>query len=135
MTKRWFTNDDNVVLHGFDVVSYFVEDRAVLGGASLSAEHDGVTFYFSSAENRDAFRKNPEKYAPAFGGWCAYAISEDPPKLTPPDPRTFKLYNGELLVFLNDLHEGEPVNTKVLWQENERQLMEMANRNWKTMNG
>jgi len=66
MSVRWFTDDDNVVLHGFDVVADAREDRAIQGGASLSAEYDGAVFYFSSEENRDAFRQNPAKYVPAF---------------------------------------------------------------------
>lgn len=128
-TASWFKNGDGVVLDGYDVVAYFSEDRAVRGRAEHALEHAGGTFYFSSAANLDAFRKAPESYAPKFGGFCAFGVAANKAKV-PSDPRTFKIYNGELLLFFNDLYEGQPVNTKVMWNANEKQHHDTALRTW-----
>lgn len=118
-----------VALDGHDVVAYFTEDRAVRGGSDLAVEHDGATFYFSSQDNRDSFRESPERYKPAFDGYCAFAVAAHKARV-PSDPKTFKVYNGSLLLFFNDLHEGKPVNTKVMWNANEQQHYLDATRNW-----
>lgn len=128
-TASWFKNGDGVVLDGYDVVAYFSEDRAIRGRAEHAHEHAGGTFYFSSAANLDAFRKAPESYTPKFGGYCAFGVASNKAKV-PSDPTTFKIYNGELLLFFNDLYEGQPVNTKVMWNANEKQLHDTALRTW-----
>ncbi len=130
--KRWNTNADNVVLGGYDVVAYHTEDRAVRGKAEHTVTHEGAKFYFASAENMAAFRKESGKYLPKFGGYCAFGVAAQKAK-APTDPRTFKIYNGELLLFYNDLYQGQPVNTKVMWNQNEKQLYTQAVSTWKTL--
>lgn len=130
--KNWNTNSDNVVIDGYDVVAYFTEDRPVRGRADLSAEYDGVKFYFSSSENLEAFKKDPQKFAPKFGGFCAFGVAANKAKV-PVDPHTFKVYNGELLLFFNDLYKGQPVNTKIMWNQNERKLYQDATTTWPTL--
>ena len=103
--------------------------RAVQGLAELSAEHEGATFYFTSPEHRAQFQEAPGDFAPKFGGYCAFGVAAHKARV-PSDPRTFKIYNGELLLFFNDLFEGAPVNTKVLWNQDEQQLYEQASRMW-----
>lgn len=128
----WNTNSDDVVLDGYDVVAYFNAAEAVRGRVDLSATHDGVIFHFSSTENRSAFRQQPEKYLPKFGGFCAFGVAANKAKV-PVDPETFKIYNGELLVFFNDLYQGEKVNTKVMWNGSERDLYQQATEIWPTL--
>ena len=125
-------NDQGVVIDGYDVVSYFTEDRAVRGRKELGIEHEGATFYFSSQENQELFRASPDRYSPKFEGFCAFGVAAHKMRV-PSDPRTFKIYNGELLLFFNDLHEGNPVNTKVMWNANEQQLYDDASRAWPTL--
>ena len=67
---------DGIAIDGWDTVAYFTEDGAVRGVPEFSHEWDGATWLFSSAANRDLFASNPEAYAPEFGGWCAYALSQ-----------------------------------------------------------
>jgi YHS domain-containing protein len=131
LSNHWFANADGVVLNGYDVVAYHLEDRAILGSSEHSTTYDHATFYFHSPETMAAFAKSPQTFVPAFGGWCAYGIIDK--HFTPPDPRTFKIYDGQLLVFFNELHAGAPVNTKLLWQANERKLFEKATENWPGM--
>jgi YHS domain-containing protein len=126
------TNDQGVVLDGYDVVSYFTEDRAVRGNAEHTVEHNGAKFYFSNRENRELFRTAPESYVPQFEGYCAFGVAAHKMRV-PSDPRTFKIYNGGLLLFFNDLHEGTPVNTKVMWNANEQQLYADASGTWPTI--
>ena len=130
--SSWNVNSDNVVLDGYDVVSYFTTASAVPGKAKHSVTYDGVVFHFASAENRDMFKQSPEKYTPKYGGFCAFAVAMKNAKV-PTNPNTFKLYNGELLLFFNDLYEGKSFNTKVPWNGDERKLFATAEKNWRTL--
>jgi YHS domain-containing protein len=58
-------------MHGSDLFAYFTEEKLVRGSAMHSPTHDGATWHFASAENRDLFELNPEKYACQYGGYCA----------------------------------------------------------------
>ena len=128
----WNTNDKNVGLDGYDVVAYRTMDKAVKGSATHSAKYDGAEFHFASAENMATFKKDPVAYAPKFNGYCAFAASHHNAKV-PANADTFKLYNGELLMFFNDLNEGKKFNTKVPWNGNEKALYATAVTNWKTL--
>jgi YHS domain-containing protein len=69
------TDATGFVIRGYDPVAFFVERRPVPGRADLSAEYQGGTYLFATAANRDAFKANPEKYAPRYGGYCAYGVA------------------------------------------------------------
>ncbi|HAA15904.1 MAG TPA: YHS domain protein [Cytophagales bacterium] len=129
---KYNVDEDGVVLSGYDVVSYFNEDGPAQGKAKFSAEHDGATYYFASKKNRNAFQADPEAYLPQYGGFCAYAIAAMGAKV-PVDPETFKVADGKLYLFFNDLYNGEPMNTLVPWEADEASLMKTANDNWKKM--
>jgi len=128
----WNTNDKNVVLDGYDVVAYRTMDMAVKGSASNSATYDGAEFHFANAENLAKFNEAPARYAPKFNGYCAFAAAHHNAKV-PANADTFKLYNGELLMFFNDLNEGQKFNTKVPWNGDEQALYATAVTNWKTL--
>lgn len=126
-------NDDNVAINGYDVVAYHTEYDAKKGSGKYSTTHDGVTYYFSSAENQNLFIQNPEKYLPEFGGYCAYAIAAME-KEVPVNPETFKIVNGKLYLFFNGPYNGENMNTIIPWNEAEVELTQKAEVNWKKMN-
>lgn len=128
----WNTNDKNVVLDGHDVVAYHSMAQAVKGDAGNSATYDGAEFHFANAENLAKFKAEPAKFAPKFNGYCAFAAAHHNAKV-PANADTFKLYNGELLMFFNDLHEGQKFNTKVPWNGNEQAFYSTAVTNWKTL--
>ena len=67
---------DGIAMDGFDVVAYFRVGKPVKGIAEHAVEYQGSNWVFSSAANADAFRQDPEAYAPQFNGWCAYAVSQ-----------------------------------------------------------
>lgn len=125
----WNTNEQGVVLNGYDVVSYRTDDKAVEGSADFLAEHDGVAFYFVNQVNKNLFIENPEAYTPKYNGYCAFAIGKNGAKVSA-NPETFKMYNGELLVFFNDMYEGNKFNTKVPWNQDESELYSKAQHNW-----
>jgi len=88
-----------LALHGFDPVGYFTVGRPVPGSAEHATVHHGATYYFASAESRDLFAANPERYAPAYGGFCAYGVSVG--KKFDGDPRFWKIESGRLYLNLN----------------------------------
>ena len=124
----WNTNN-GVVLDGYDVVSYRTDDQAIKGSSDISAKYDNVTFNFVTKEHKDMFVKNPEKYIPKYNGYCAFAVGVQDAKV-PANADTFKMYNGELLVFFNDMYKGKKFNTKVPWNNEEKNLYEKAESNW-----
>lgn len=89
---------NGAAIGGTDPVAYFKEGRPVAGSDQWTASWDGVTWKFSSEANRDAFAAAPEKYAPAYGGWCATAASFG--KKFSVDPKFWKIVDGTL--YLNN---------------------------------
>ena len=88
-----------LALHGYDPVAYFSEAAPTPGSASHASVHQGATYYFASAANLAAFEKEPERYAPAFGGFCAYGVSVG--KKFDGDPRYWTISGGRLFLNLN----------------------------------
>ena len=125
-----FANADKVALNGYDVVSYFTKNQAERGSKAHAAQHQGITFYFSSADNQKKFSENPSAYLPQYGGYCAFAMAMKGAEV-PTDPTTFKLRDGKLYLFFNDYYEGAPFNTIVPWNSNEKEMLAKAEANWK----
>ena len=92
-TPRIFA-DKGIAIHGYDTVAYFTEGKPVKGSSEFSTQWQGATWLFSSAANRDLFKANPEKYAPQFGGYCAYALAKGSIASTVPEAWT--IYQGKL---------------------------------------
>jgi len=81
-------------IDGYDPVAYFTAGRPVEGDSDYSYDWNGATWKFSSAENRDLFIANPEKYAPQYGGYCAWAVSQGYTAST--DPDAWKIVDDKL---------------------------------------
>ena len=88
-----------VAVHGHDVVAYFTDGAPALGSAEFAHVHDGATYRFASQANLDAFKADPAKYAPAYGGFCAYGVAVG--KKFDGDPRFWKMVDGRLYLNLN----------------------------------
>ena len=123
---------NKLAIGGYDVVAYHTTNSATRGHKRFSLKHKGDMFYFSSAENRKLFKSNPNKFLPKYDGYCAFAVAKMNKKV-PPNPETFKIYNGKLLLFYNDFWEGAPFNTIVPWNQNELAMYPMAEKNWKKL--
>jgi len=128
--KHFNTFKNHLAIQGYDPVSYFTEGKAVKGSGSFRYEEKGIIYHFSSDENRELFKKNPAKYEPQYGGWCAYAMGDSGDKVEI-NPSTFKIVNGKLYLFFN---KGGN-NTKVTWNEDQDELMKNATANWKKIIG
>ena len=86
-----------VAVGGYDPVAYFTENKPVQGNPAISLDHGGAKYHFASEANRAAFQKEPAKYAPQYGGYCAWAISQG--YTAHGDPNAWTIHNGKL--FLN----------------------------------
>lgn len=86
---------ETLAVSGYDAVSYFTEDAAVKGSPEFTVRYEGYDYQFSSAENAATFQADPAKYAPQYGGYCAWAIGAND-ALAPGDPELFKVVDGKL---------------------------------------
>lgn len=119
-----FNVKKQVALEGYDPVSYF-DNKPQEGKAEIKTTHQGITYYFINQQNLTRFKTNPEKYEPAYGGWCAFAMGESGEKVKI-DPETFKIVDGKLYLFYNFWGN----NTLSDWNKNEKLLKTKADQNW-----
>ena len=119
-----------VAIEGYCPVAYFAVNKPVRGKPEHASTYNSVTYYFVSADAKKAFDANPEKYIPAYGGWCAFGMSIK--DKFPIDPKKFKIVNGKLLLFLNNRN----VDARKLWNKgNEKELVKKATAHWKEVQG
>jgi YHS domain-containing protein len=85
-----------VILKGYDPVAYFKQGKAVKGNPSISSTYNGATYLFASESDKADFDKNPDKFAPQYGGFCAYSMSRH--RAADADPNVFFIYKGKLYV-------------------------------------
>tara|TARA_B110000091_G_C13599006_1_gene383861 strand:+ start:83 stop:547 length:465 start_codon:yes stop_codon:yes gene_type:complete len=123
--KKHFNTTENVALSGYDPITYFV-NKPVSGKKEYSQTHKGITYYFINEKSKSVFTSNPEKYEPAYGGWCAYALAKEKPVLMEADPETYKIINGKLYVFYNSFG----INTIKKWNKEEEKSKSSADSNW-----
>ena len=114
----WFSN---LAVDGHDVVAYFTRGAPVEGSAEHSTEWRGAEWRFASAENLARFRENPERYAPAYGGYCAYAVSQG--YTAPGDPEHWAIHEGRL--YLN-----YDADTQDQWSADRTTHIAAADRHW-----
>jgi hypothetical protein len=91
----------------------------------LTHTHDGVVYRFRTQQNLDRFKGEPEKYVPAYGGWCAWAVAELG-KRVDVDPLSYEIKRGRLLVFYRD----PELDTHALWKKAPEDLYRRAEANW-----
>lgn len=116
-----------VGLRGYSPVSYFEVGGPQAGSPEFAVEHKGVTYFLTSQDQVDAFNSDPDRYLPAYGGWCAYGMAVE--GHFPIDPNAFKIIDGKLNVFLRN----DEVDALELWeQENENDMKERADRFWQS---
>jgi len=114
-------NSQGVALKGYDVVAYFDPGKATKGSAQFSHPWNGAMWWFTSPANRDRFASAPEKFAPQFGGYCAWAVSNN--YTADADPEAWKIVDGKLYVNYN-----RDVQKK--WEKEVDQRIANASKNW-----
>jgi YHS domain-containing protein len=89
-------DSNGVILKGYDPVAYFTRHQAVKGNPAIQTRFGGAIYYFVSVADKVAFSKNPSRYVPQYGGFCAYHLSKG--ELKDSDPAAFFIYKGKLYV-------------------------------------
>lgn len=120
---KYLTNRDSsgLALSGYDPVAYFDGGVPTPGKPELRSKHEGAWYQFASAAHKSTFDAAPSKYAPAYGGWCGYAVSID--RLSPIDPRLFQILDGRLVLQHNE-------KAWKLWNEDVAGNLKKADANW-----
>ena len=88
-----------VAVDGYDTVAFFTDSKPVNGSPSITAQHNGATYFFANEDHKKLFIENPEKYAPQCGGFCAFGVSVG--ALFPVDISTWQVRGGKLYLNLN----------------------------------
>ncbi len=122
--KEYNLNTENVALQGYDVVSYFM-GTPLKGKKSVAYDYKGINYWFNNPDNLDLFKKQPNKFEPAYGGWCAYAMGDTGEKVKI-DPKSYKLIDGKLYLFYNFYFN----NTLIDWNKDEDRLIINADAHW-----
>ncbi len=117
-------SDNGLALKGYDPVAYFRVSKPVEGQAAFSHDWSGAEWRFSSQANLEAFRADPQRYAPQFGGYCAYAVAHG--YVAPIDPAAWHIENGRL--YLN-----YDADTQEKWLAQRPRFIPKAERNWTKM--
>lgn len=117
------------VAEGFDVVTYFTEKKPILGSKKHQVTFEGATFKFANVKNLELFKKNPQKYIPQYGGFCAYAVAAKNTKMDI-DATSYEIRDGKLYLFYNSWF-GNKLNN---WQkEDTKKLQQQGDKNWEEL--
>ena len=112
-----------IAIQGYDPVAYFTENKAVPGNPEITASHDGAIYQFASAGHKADFEANPGKYAPQYGGYCAYGAAQG--YNAPVEPDQFTIADGKL--YLN--YNGD---VRQRWNEDRGSYISKADAYWST---
>ncbi len=115
------STNSTVGVQGYDLVSYHTGSKPLPGNGNHVSTHNGVNYLFSSDANRKTFEENPDKYLPAYGGWCAFGVSVGQKFVA--DPNVWKIVDGKL--YLN-------LDTKIqaMWNKDVSGNIMKADSNW-----
>jgi YHS domain-containing protein len=114
-------SDSGLAIRGYDPVAYYQDSRPVKGASQFAYRWMGATWLFASAENRDRFQAEPLRYAPQYGGYCAYGVSQG--HTVSIDPEAWRIVDSKLY-----LNYSKDVQKK--WVEDVPGNIQKADRNW-----
>ena len=112
---------NGAAIDGYDAVAFFTESKPVRGSDNYSTEWKNAKWLFASKTNLDSFRANPDKYAPQYGGYCAYGCADG--HKAPTETDTWSVIEGKLYFNYNQ-------KVKAYWDKNRSKFIEQANINW-----
>lgn len=124
--KNFNVGKDGLALEGMDPVSYFAEGggKPQRGTTEFTHRHRGVTYRFATREHQQAFAKDPEKFEPAYGGWCAFAMADG--KKVEVDAASFTITEGRLCLFYKDFFN----DTRKKWLADTAALRPRSDEQW-----
>ena len=122
-------DNSNIALQGYSPVSYLDLGLAQIGNKNFKSEYNKVYYYFTSASQKATFDKNPAKYMPEFGGFCAFGIYAGAKFRV--DPNKFIVEDGKYYLYLNNVE----LDAKQLWlaENNHNKLKKVADKNWEKL--
>lgn len=112
---------NNNAAGGYDVVAYFTSSAPVKGSKDFETDYQGATWRFSSATNLATFQANPGAYAPQFGGYCAWAVSQN--YTARGNPKNWTIVDGRLYLNYSDKIQAR-------WEKDIPGFIALANQNW-----
>ena len=112
---------DGIAINGFDPVAYFTVASPVKGDTAYASDWEGRRLLFASSENKAKFDAEPEKFAPRYGGYCAYAVSKG--ATAPTDPEAWTVYEDRLYLNFS-------VDVRSIWQQDIPGNIAKADANW-----
>lgn len=112
---------NGIAIGGYDVVAFFTDSKPVTGVDTLAYTWNNAIWHFSTREHLNAFKTNPDKYAPQYGGYCAFGTAEG--HKAPTQVNTWTIVNGKLYFNYNK-------DVQKSWMPNKEQLIEKADTNW-----
>ena len=113
----------NGAIDGYDPVAFFIDGKPARGSKDFSWNWEGADWYFSTDANRQAFKKDPARYAPQFGGYCAFGVADGEGHKAPTLPETWSIVDGKLYLNYN-------LKVKSLWVKNRDQFITNGEENW-----
>ena len=120
-----YFNTKGTAINGYDPVAYFFQNKALEGTDSYSTDWSGSKWKFISQANLDSFKIAPEKYAPQYGGYCAYGCSEN--HKAPTDPNAFTIVG-------NKLYLNYSLKVKEFWLKDTSGKIKAADGYWPALN-
>jgi YHS domain-containing protein len=111
----------DLAVSGYDPVAYFIDGKPVEGDRAHSHEWQGATWRFATAENLEAFKADPARYAPQFGGYCAWAVSQG--YTASADPQAWRIVDGKLYLNYN-------LDVQETWEQDVPGNIAKAGANW-----
>lgn len=112
---------DNKAIKGYDPVAYFTKSQPVKGMETFKLNHGGVDWFFSSKENMDLFKANPDKYMPQYGGYCAFGLAGG--YKAPISPTAWSIVDGKLYLNYNEKVQKD-------WSADTKGMIKKADQNW-----
>jgi YHS domain-containing protein len=120
------TSAEGLAIKGYDPVAYFTDIKPTMGRPEFKYVWKGAEWRFDSSDHLEMFKKDPEKYAPRYGGYCAYAVSQG--KTADIDPDAWTISEGKLYLNLDK-------DVQKLWEKNMQEYIRKADENWPRMLG
>lgn len=115
---------NGIAIGGYDAVAYFTQKKALKGDSSIKFQWNGAVWYFASIENKILFEKSPEKYAPQYGGYCAYGASKGYKAKT--DPTAWTIVGQKLYLNYN-------AQVKTVWLPDTTARIMTADQYWESL--
>jgi len=108
-------------IHGYDPVAYFTDGKPVRGDSTVTYTHEGATWQFATPAHRDAFKADPQKYTPQYGGYCAFGTSRG--YKAPTEPDAWTIVDGKLYLNYN-------AKVRTDWNKDQSGYIQKADKNW-----